>query len=161
MKIYQGNLNGKNLKIGIIVSRFNGFITEKLLEGALESLRMHGVLDSNIEVVKIPGAFETGVIIQKMSKSKKYNALVCLGAVIRGATPHFEYVASESIKKVAQASYDTGMPCALGILTTENIEQAIERAGTKQGNKGYEAAQVAIEMANLMRIIFTLTGDQP
>lgn len=153
MKTYQGNLDGKGLKIGIIVSRFNGFITEKLLEGALESLKMHRVLDSNIEVVKIPGAFEMGVVIQKMSKSKKYNALICLGAVIRGATPHFEYVASESIKKVAQASYDTGMPCALGILTTENIEQAIERAGTKQGNKGYEVAQVAIEMANLMRII--------
>jgi len=153
MKIYQGDLNGKDLKIGIIVSRFNDFITEKLLAGALEALKMHGVTDANIEVVKIPGAFEMGTVIQKMSKSKKYNALVCLGAVIRGATSHYDFVAGESIKKVAQASYDTGMPCSLGIITTENIEQAIERAGTKQGNKGYEAAQVAIEMANLMKKI--------
>lgn len=153
MKTIQGNLDGKNLKIGIIVSRFNDFITEKLLGGALEALKMHGVLDTNVEVIKIPGAFEIGTVIQKISKSKKYNALVCLGAVIRGATSHYDFVAGESIKKVAQASYDTGMPCALGIITTENIEQAIERAGSKQGNKGYEAAQVAIEMANLMKKI--------
>jgi len=153
MKTYQGNLDGKNLKIGIIVSRFNDFITERLLSGAIEALKMHGVAEENIEVVKIPGAFEIGTVIQKMSKSKKYNALVCLGAVIRGATAHYEYVASESIKKVAEASYETGMPCSLGILTTDNIEQAIERAGAKQGNKGYEAAQVAIEMANLMKKI--------
>lgn len=153
MKIYQGNLDGKNLKIGIIVSRFNDFITEKLLQGAIEALKMHGVSDTNIEIVKIPGAFEYPTVIQKMSKSKKYNALVCLGAVIRGATSHYDYVAGESIKKVAQASYDNGMPCALGIITTENIEQAIERAGSKQGNKGYEAAQCAIEMANLMKKI--------
>jgi len=153
MKTIQGNLDGKGLKIGIIVSRFNDFITEKLLTGAIESLKMHGVSDANIEVIKIPGAFELPTVIQKMSKSKKYNALVCLGAVIRGATSHYDFVAGESIKKVAQASYETGMPCALGIITTENIEQAIERAGTKQGNKGYEAAQVAIEMANLMKKI--------
>lgn len=155
MKTIQGNLDGKGLKIGIIVSRFNDFITEKLLSGAIESLKMHGVSDANIEVVKIPGAFEYATVIQKMSKSKKYSALICLGAVIRGATSHYDYVAGESIKKVAQASYETGMPCSLGIITTENIEQAIERAGTKQGNKGYEAAQVAIEMANLMKIIKT------
>ncbi len=155
MKIIQGNLDGKGLKIGIIVSRFNDFITDKLLSGAIEALKMHGVSDSNIEVVKIPGAFEMGTVIQKMSKSKKYNALVCLGAVIRGATSHYDFVAGESIRKVAQSSYDTGMPCSLGIITTENIEQAIERAGSKQGNKGYEAAQVAIEMANLMKIIKT------
>ena len=153
MKTIQGNLDGKGLKIGIIVSRFNDFITDKLLAGALEALKMHGVSDANIEVIKIPGAFELPTVIQKMSKSKKYNALVCLGAVIRGATSHYDFVASESIKKVAQASYDTGMPCSLGIITTENVEQAIERAGTKQGNKGYEAAQVAIEMANLIRSI--------
>lgn len=151
MKTIQGNLDGKGLKVGIIVSRFNDFITEKLLAGALEALKMHGVADVNIEVIKIPGAFEMPTVIQKMSKSKKYNALVCLGSVIRGSTSHYDYVAGESIKKVAQASYDTGMPCALGIITTENIEQAIERAGSKQGNKGYEAAQVAIEMANLMK----------
>lgn len=153
MKIIQGNLDGKNLKIGIIVSRFNDFITDKLLSGAVEALKMHGVSESNVEIVKIPGAFEMGTVIQKMSKSKKYNALVCLGAVIRGATSHYDFVAGESIRKVAQSSYDTGMPCSLGIITTENIEQAIERAGTKQGNKGYEAAQVAIEMANLMKRI--------
>jgi 6,7-dimethyl-8-ribityllumazine synthase len=155
MKTIQGNLDGKGLKIGIIVSRFNDFITDKLLSGALEALKMHGVSDASIEVVKIPGAFEMGTVIQKMSKSKKYNALVCLGAVIRGATSHYDFVAGESIRKVAQSSYDTGMPCSLGIITTENIEQAIERAGSKQGNKGYEAAQVAIEMANLMRILKT------
>lgn len=153
MKTYQGNLDGKNLKIGIIVSRFNDFITEKLLAGAIEALKMHGVSEENIETIKIPGAFEYATVIQKLSKSKKYNALVCLGAVIRGATSHYDYVAGESIKKVAQASYDNSMPCALGIITTENIEQAIERAGTKQGNKGYEAAQAAIEMANLMKEI--------
>ena len=155
MKIYQGNLNGKDLKIGIIISRFNSLITEKLLAGALEALKINKVSENDIEIVKIPGAFETGVVIQKMSKSKKYDALVCLGAVIRGETAHFEYVASESIKKVAAAAYETGVPCALGILTTEDTKQAMERAGTKQNNKGFEAAQVAIEMANLMRIIKT------
>ena len=152
-KTYQGNLVTKGLKFGIIVSRFNSFITEKLLDGALEALRLQGVNDDNIEIIRIPGAFEMPVVIKKVVESKKYNALICLGSVIRGSTSHYDYVAGESIKKVAQVSYESGIPCALGIITTENIEQAIERAGTKHGNKGFESAQVAIEMANLVKQI--------
>lgn len=152
-KTYNGNLEGKGLKFGIIVPRFNSFITEKLYEGSMEALKMHGVSEDNVEVVRIPGAFEMPVVIKKLVDSKKYDALICLGSVIRGSTSHYDYVAGESIKKVAQVSYDSGIPCALGIITTENIEQAIERAGTKHGNKGFEAAQVAIEMANLVKQI--------
>jgi 6,7-dimethyl-8-ribityllumazine synthase len=152
-KTFQGNLIGEGLKFGVIVSRFNSFITERLLAGCLEALRLHGVSEENVDVVRVPGSFEIPVVIKKLATSGKYNALICLGAVIRGETSHFEYVASESTKHVAKTSYDTGVPCALGILTTETIEQAIDRAGMKNGNKGFEAAQVAIEMANLVKKI--------
>lgn len=150
MKILEGNLIGKDLKIGIVVSRFNEFITGKLLEGALDCLVRHGVLEQNIETAWVPGAFEIPVIAKKMAISKKYDGVICLGAVIRGDTPHFDYVASEVSKGIAATSLETELPISFGVLTTENLEQAIERAGTKAGNKGWEAAISVIEMANLV-----------
>lgn len=150
MKILEGNLIGKDLKIGIVVSRFNEFITGKLLEGALDCLKRHGVLEQNIETAWVPGAFEIPVIAKKMAISKKYDGVICLGAVIRGDTPHFDYVASEVSKGIAATSLETELPISFGVLTTENLEQAIERAGTKAGNKGWDAALSVIEMANLM-----------
>ena len=145
-----GNLKADNLKFGIIVSRFNSLITEKLLEGALDCIVRHGGSKENITVVRVPGAFEIPLIAKKMAKSKKYDAIICLGAVIRGSTPHFDYVASEVSKGIALVSLETEVPVAFGILTTDTLEQAIERAGTKMGNKGFDAALSAIEMANII-----------
>lgn len=148
----EGNLIGTGLRFGIVVSRFNDFITRPLLEGALGALRMHGVDEKEIEVAWVPGAFEIPLIAQKMASSGKYQAVIALGAVIRGATPHFEYVSGEVAKGVATVSLKTGIPILFGVLTTDTVEQAIERAGTKVGNKGWEAALAAIEMARLCRL---------
>lgn len=150
MRIYEGKLVAKEQKFGIIVGRFNEFIGGKLLSGTLDGLKRHGVDESNIEIAWVPGAFEIPLIAKKMAGSKKYDGVICLGAVIRGATPHFDYVSSEVTKGIASVSLDTEIPVVFGVLTTDNIEQAIERAGTKAGNKGYEAAVTAIEMANLL-----------
>lgn len=151
MKLYEGKLVGKGLRFGIVVGRFNEFITGKLLGGALDSLKRHDVLDNDVEVAWVPGAFEIPLVAQKMAKSGKYDGVICLGAVIRGSTPHFDYVCSEVSKGVAKISLDTGVPTIFGVLTTDSIEQAIERAGSKAGNKGWEAAATAIEMASLLK----------
>lgn len=153
MKIYEGQLVAGNEKFCIILSRFNDFIGSKLLEGAIDELKRHGVTDENIDIVKVPGAFEIPVTAQKFAQSGKYNAIITLGAVIRGATAHFDYVSAEVSKGIAQVSLQTGVPVIFGVLTTDNIEQAIERAGTKAGNKGSEAAKSAIEMANLLKLV--------
>ncbi len=150
-KSVQGDLNAKGLKFGIIASRFNDFITARLLDGAMDGLLRHGALDADIEVVRVPGAFEIPLVAQKMAKAGKYDAVICLGAVIRGATPHFEYVSAEVSKGVAAVSMESGIPVIFGVLTTDTIEQAIERAGTKSGNKGWDSALSAVEMANLMK----------
>ena len=150
-KYVDGKLNAEGLKFGIVVGRFNSFIGERLLEGALDTLVRHGADDAQITVVRVPGAFEIPIVTQKMAKSGSYDALICLGAVIRGSTPHFDFVASEVAKGIAHVSLDTGVPIAFGVLTTDTIEQAIERAGTKAGNKGADAAMVAIETANVFR----------
>ncbi len=152
MKIYEGELLAENLKVAIIVSRFNSFITERLLEGALDCLNRHGAKDENINIFKVPGAFEIPLLAKKLA-NKEYDGIICLGAVIRGATPHFDYVANEVAKGIAQVSIETGKPVIFGVLTTDTIEQAIERAGTKSGNKGFEAALSFIEMANLLKKI--------
>ena len=149
--IYEGKLIGKDLKIGIINSRFNEFITSKLLSGAEDCLLRHDVSPENIEIVWVPGAFEIPLVAQKMAKSGKYDAIICLGCVIRGATYHYDYVCSEVSKGIAKVSLDSELPIIFGIVTTENIEQAIERAGTKAGNKGYDCAMNALEMANLFK----------
>ena len=153
MKIYEGQLVAGNEKFCIILSRFNDFIGSKLLEGAIDELKRHGVTDENIDIVKVPGVFEIPVTAQKFAQSGKYNAIITLGAVIRGATAHFDYVSAEVSKGIAQVSLQTGVPVIFGVLTTDNIEQAIERAGTKAGNKGSEAAKSAIEMANLLKLV--------
>jgi 6,7-dimethyl-8-ribityllumazine synthase len=147
----EGNLDATGLRFGIIVGRFNSFIGERLLEGALDALVRHGADDGQIDVARVPGAFEIPLAAKKLAESGKYDALICLGAVIRGSTPHFDYVASEVSKGVASVSLETGVPVAFGVLTTDSIEQAIERAGTKAGNKGFEAAVTAIETANLLK----------
>lgn len=147
--VIKADLIAKGKKFGIVISRFNEFISSKLLEGCLDTLSRHGANDSTIDVVWVPGAFEIPLLALKLAKSKKYDAVVCLGTVIRGATPHFEFVASEAAKGVAKVSLDTGVPCVFGVITADNLEQAIERAGTKDGNKGRDAALSAIEMANL------------
>ncbi|KKB34665.1 6,7-dimethyl-8-ribityllumazine synthase [Bacillus thermotolerans] len=152
-RTFEGNLIGTGLKIGIVVARFNEFINSKLLSGAEDTLRRHGVEEENVEVAWVPGAFEIPLIAKKMANSGKYDAVITLGTVIRGATAHFDYVSSEATKGVAQASMEAGIPVVFGVLTTDTIEQAIERAGTKAGNKGAEAAVTAIEMANLIRAI--------
>jgi len=149
--IIEGKLDASGLKVGIAVSRFNGFISERLLEGALDALRRHGAEENDLDVVRVPGAFELPMVAKKMVNSGKYDAVICLGAVIRGATPHFDYVSAEVSKGIASVSLDSGIPVAFGVLTTDNIEQAVERAGTKAGNKGFEAAVTIIEMANLFR----------
>ena len=149
----EGHLKGDGKKFGIVVARFNSFISEKLLEGALDSLLRSGVAEADIEVVRVPGAYEIPLIAKKLAASQKYDALICLGAVIRGATPHFDVVVNEVSKGTAQVSLDTGVPVLFGVLTTETIEQAIERAGTKAGNKGGEVAIAAIEMANLIEVL--------
>lgn len=149
--IYEGKLTGQGLKFAIVISRFNEFIGGKLLSGALDGLTRHGVEQENIDIAWVPGAFEIPLIAKKLAKGKKYDGVICLGAVIRGATTHFEYVSSEVSKGIAKVSLDEEIPVIFGVLTTENIEQAIERAGSKAGNKGYEAAVTAIEMANLIK----------
>ena len=153
MKVFQGELQAKGLKFAIVVSRFNDFITGKLLEGAVDALVRHVAKEEDIDVIKVPGAFEIPLTAKKVASKGSYNALICLGTVIRGATPHFDYVAAEVSKGVASASLETGVPMAFGVLTTDTIEQAVERAGTKSGNKGFDAAMSAIEMANLLKEI--------
>lgn len=153
MKVYEGNLVSKGQRFGIIIGRFNEFIGGKLLSGALDGLKRHGVLENDIELVWVPGAFEIPLVSKKMAQTGKYDALICLGAVIRGSTPHFDYVSSEVSKGIAAVSLDSEIPVIFGVLTTDTIEQAIERAGAKAGNKGYEAAVTAIEMANLLKEI--------
>lgn len=150
MKTYEGNLISQGLKYGIVVGRFNEFIGSKLLSGAVDGLKRHGVTDEEIEVAWVPGAFEIPLIAKKMANSKKYDAVICLGAVIRGSTAHFEYVSSEVTKGIAMTSLESEIPVIFGVLTTDTIEQAIERSGTKAGNKGFEASVTAIEMANLL-----------
>ncbi len=150
-KIIQGDLSGKGLRVGIVAARFNDFITARLLEGALDGLQRHGVAENDIEVVKVPGSYEIPMAAKMLAQSKKYHAVICLGAVIRGATPHFEYVSAEVSKGVAAVSMDSGIPVIFGVLTTDTIEQAVERAGTKSGNKGWDAAISAIEMANVVK----------
>lgn len=149
----QAQLVGTQLKIGIVVGRFNEFINDKLLAGAVDGLKRHGVADDNIEVVWVPGAFEVPFIAKKMAEGKKYDAVIGLGTVIRGSTTHYDYVCNEAAKGIAQVGLQTGVPTIFGIVTTETIEQAIERAGTKAGNKGYDAAVAAIEMANLTKLL--------
>lgn len=151
MRIIEGNLVAQELKVGIVVGRFNEFIVSKLVGGALDGLKRHGVQEEQIEIAYVPGAFEIPLVAKKMGKSEKYDAIICLGAVIKGSTPHFDYVCAEASKGVASVSLDTEKPVIFGILTTDTIEQAIERAGTKAGNKGYDAAISAIEMANLLK----------
>lgn len=150
-KIMEGNLVGTDLNIGIVASRFNELITSKLISGAKDALIRHGVDENNITLVWVPGAFEIPLAAKKLAEKKEFDAIISLGCVIRGTTPHFDYVCNEVAKGVATASLDTGVPIAFGVLTTDTIEQAIERAGTKAGNKGFEAAVTAIEMANLFR----------
>jgi len=147
----EGSLLAKGLKFGIVVSRFNEFITSRLLGGALDALARTGADDGDIAVARVPGAREIPLMAKTMAESGRYDAVICLGAVIRGATPHFEYVAAESSKGIAQVALDTGLPVIYGVLTADTIEQAVERAGTKAGNRGYDAAMAAIEMANLLR----------
>lgn len=153
MKTYEGSLVGTGLKIAVVVGRFNEFINERLLDGAVSALKRHGVDENDIEVVWVPGAYEIPLATKKLAETNKYNALVTLGSVIRGATPHFEYVSGEVSSGVASVSKETGVPAIFGVLTTDTIEQAIERAGTKAGNKGYDCAIAAIEMANLLKEI--------
>ena len=150
-KFFEGKLDAKGLKVGIVVARFNSFIAERLLEGALDALVRHGADDKSIDVARVPGAFEIPLATARMVQSGKYDALICLGAVIRGSTPHFDYVAAEVSKGVAQVSLSSGVPVAFGVLTTDTIEQAVERAGTKAGNKGFDAAMTAIETVNLLK----------
>lgn len=149
--VFEGYLNGKDLKIGIVVARFNEFITNKLLGGAIDTLCRHETDEANIDVAWVPGAFEIPLVAKKMAESKKYDAVICLGAVIRGSTSHYDYVCNEVSKGVAQVGLQTGVPTIFGVVTTENIEQAIERAGTKAGNKGADAAMAAMEMASLLK----------
>ncbi len=151
MKTYEGKLLAQGLRFGIIVSRFNDFICERLLGGALDALRRSGADEGAIDIFKVPGAFEIPLLAKKVASTARYDAVICLGAVIRGSTPHFDYVANEVSKGVASVGLDTGIPVTFGVLTTDTLEQAIERAGSKAGNKGWDAAVSAIEMANLIR----------
>ena len=151
MKVYEGKLVSEGVKVGIVVARFNEFITSKLLGGAIDGLKRENVKEDDIDVAWVPGAFEIPLIAKKMAESKKYDAVICLGAVIRGATSHYDYVCAEVSKGVAQVSMNADIPVMFGILTTDTIEQAVERAGTKAGNKGYDCALGAIEMVNLMK----------
>jgi 6,7-dimethyl-8-ribityllumazine synthase len=151
--VIEGKLSAKNYKFAIVVSRFNEFISQKLLDGALDCLSRHHADLQNVDIVKVPGSFEIPLVADKLAATNKYNAVICLGTLIRGATPHFEYIASEVTKGIANTSLKYGIPVSFGVLTTDSIEQAIERAGTKSGNKGWDAAISAIEMADLMSII--------
>ena len=153
MKTFEGNLVSKDIRIGIVAARFNEFITSKLISGAMDGLVRHNVTEDNIHIAWVPGAFEIPLIASKMARSGNYDAVICLGAVIRGATSHYDYVCNEVSKGIAAISLETGVPVMFGVVTTDNIEQAIERAGTKAGNKGYDCALGAIEMVNLLRSI--------
>jgi 6,7-dimethyl-8-ribityllumazine synthase len=150
---YEGNLVGQGLRFGIVVARFNEFITSKLLEGAMDGLRRHGVDEADVDVAWVPGSFEIPVVARKLAQTGRYDAVLCLGAVIRGATAHFDYVAGEAAKGIGAVALQTGVPVIFGVLTTDTIEQAIERAGTKAGNKGFDAAVTGIEMASLLKSI--------
>ncbi len=152
-KTFDANLNADGKKFGLVVSRFNDFITDRLVGGALDALKRSGAKDEDIDIVRVPGAFEIPLVAKKMAQKKRYDAIVCLGAVIRGATPHFDYVSAEVSKGIAQVSIDSEIPVIFGIITTDTLEQAIERAGTKAGNKGWSAAMAAVEMANLMGVV--------
>ncbi len=149
-ELIEGNLTAKGFRFAIIVSRFNDFISSRLVDGAVDALSRHGAVETDICIVRVPGAFELPVVAKKIANNNKYDALICIGAVIRGATPHFDYIASEVAKGLASVGLDSGLPVTFGVLTTDNLEQAIERAGSKAGNKGYEAAMAAIEMVNLL-----------
>lgn len=151
MKILEGELQAKGLRFAIIVSRFNDFITNKLLDGAMDILLRHGAVKEDIDVIRVPGSFEIPLIAKKVAHKNTHDAIICLGTIIRGATPHFEYIAAEVAKGIASASMETGIPMAFGVITADTIEQALERAGTKSGNKGADAAMVAIEMAQLLK----------
>ncbi|NOZ25771.1 MAG: 6,7-dimethyl-8-ribityllumazine synthase [Nitrospirae bacterium] len=151
MKIYEGELNAKGLKFCIVASRFNDFITNKLTEGAVDALKRHGASDKDIDLVRVPGAFELPMVVKRVADKGSYDAVIALGTIIRGSTPHFDYVAAEASKGIAVATMETGVPVSFGVLTTDTIEQAIERAGTKAGNKGWDAAMAAVEMADLMK----------
>ena len=150
-KLFEGALLGEGLKFGVVVTRFNEFITQKLLEGTRDALLRHGVSEEDIDTAWVPGSFEIPLVAKKLAQTKKYDAVICLGAVIRGGTPHFEYIAAEVSKGIAKIGLETGLPVTYGVITADTLEQAIERAGTKAGNKGFDAAVDAIEMANLLR----------
>jgi 6,7-dimethyl-8-ribityllumazine synthase len=152
-KLYEGMLVGKGLKFALVASRFNEFITKKLLEGAQDALQRHGVAQTDVDIAWVPGSFEIPIAAKKLAETKKYDAIICLGAIIRGATPHFEYITAEVTKGIAKLGLDYQMPVTYGIVTADSLEQAIERAGTKQGNRGFDAATNAIEMANLLKNI--------
>ena len=152
-KQYEGRLDGSGLRMALVVGRFNSFISERLVDGALDALLRHGVVDDDISVARVPGAFEIPLVARKMAESGKFDAVICLGAVIRGSTPHFDYVSAEVSKGIASVGLTSGVPVIFGVLTTDSIEQAIERAGTKAGNKGFDAAVSAIEMVNLLKEI--------
>ncbi|TAL67903.1 MAG: 6,7-dimethyl-8-ribityllumazine synthase [Bacteroidetes bacterium] len=152
-KIVEGIYDAKGKSFAIVVTRWNQFVVNKLLDGALDALRRHNAAEENLTVIYCPGAYEIPVVAQKLAKTNKYDAVICLGAVIRGATPHFDYIAAEVTKGISRINLETGVPCILGVLTTDTIEQAIERAGSKNGNKGFEAAQTALEMVSLLRAI--------
>jgi 6,7-dimethyl-8-ribityllumazine synthase len=153
MTNYEGKLNGKGLKFALVVGRFNELISGRLYEGALDCLKRHDVDDADVDAAWVPGAFEMPLVARKLADSGRYDAVICLGAVIRGGTPHFDYVAGEAAKGIAKIGLDTGVPCVFGVLTTDTIEQAVERAGTKAGNKGWSAASTALEMANLVKTL--------
>jgi 6,7-dimethyl-8-ribityllumazine synthase len=156
-KLFEGKISAEGLRFGVIVSRFNDFISSKLVEGALDALRRHGARDEMISLIKVPGSFEIPVAARKMADSGQFDAIICLGAVIRGATPHFDYVAAEVSKGIAAVALGSGIPVTFGVLTTDSLEQAIERAGSKSGNKGWDAAMAAMEMANLFKELALLT----
>lgn len=153
LKVFEGDFAVGQARFGIALARFNGFIVERLLEGALDAFKRHGVAESDIEVVRVPGAFELPLTVQAMARRERYDAIIALGAVIRGATPHFDFVASESVKGLAGVSLANNLPVVNGVLTTDTIEQAIERAGTKAGNKGWDAGMTALEMVSLLRLL--------
>ncbi len=153
MTTYEGNLIGTDLKVALVASRFNELLSARLVSGAMDALTRHDVAESDVDTAWVPGAFEVPLVAKKLAESGRYDAVVALGVIIRGGTPHFEYVASEVAKGVAKASLDSGVPIAFGVITADTIEQAVERAGTKQGNKGWEAASAAIEMANLLKTV--------
>ena len=161
MNTYEGNISGKGLKFAIVVARFNEFITGKLLSGALDALKRHETPDENISVVWVPGAFEIPIVAKQMAATGKFNAIICLGAVIRGATTHYDYVCNEVSKGVAAIGLQSSVPTIFGVVTTENIQQAIERAGTKSGNKGFDAAVSAMEMANLFKTLKKAENVKP